>query len=141
MQTRVIVESANKSLDPVQAFNEAAKLLANATGAVNCKILSLDNKKRLRIPGVLETAGHPDYQPLLTRIETEIPETPYSQDGGPIIFTVDGQPHQITITMHAGAPNGVIWLQSPETENTLPPREAPSIAGQRSLRLLSQILA
>ncbi|MSP41783.1 MAG: diguanylate cyclase [Alphaproteobacteria bacterium] len=133
MQAREIVEAANKSLDPVQAFNEAAILLAHATGAARCKILSLDNKKRLRILGVSETAGHQDYQPVLTRIELELHEMQYGQDCDPIIFQEDGQTHQITITMHAGAPNAVIWLQNPETENTPPPEDAPSQAGQRSL--------
>lgn len=132
LQARAIIEAANKSLDPVQAFNEAAALLAKSSGVSHCAILGLDNKKRLRILGSSEP-GAGNHPSVLSRIELEILDLQYRLDCNPIDFTENGLTHQILFTMHGGAPNGVIWLQTPAgvTGGELP--FTPSEAGHRTL--------
>jgi diguanylate cyclase (GGDEF)-like protein/PAS domain S-box-containing protein len=132
LQARAIVEAANKSLDPVQAFNEAAALLASASGASRCAILGLDNKKRLRVLGISEPRGG-DHPSVLCRIELEILDLQYRLDCAPISFVEDGQTHQIIFTSHAGVPNGVIWLQNPAADTGGPLPFTPSDSNHRTL--------
>ena len=115
-QVRAIVDAAHSSLDPAAAFSKAATLMASATGASQCSILSMDNKQRLRVLGESNSANNPENRVMFTRIELEIQDAISRNDADSIIFREAGVLHQVALTTHAGAPNGAIWLQNPESE-------------------------
>lgn len=115
-QVRAIVDAAHSSLDPAVAFSEAATRLASAIGALQCIIMSLDNKRRLRVLGASSSVNNSENLVMLSRVELEIQDAVSKNGGEPLSFSEAGVLHQVTLTTHAGVPNGAIWLQNPEKE-------------------------
>ncbi len=112
-QVRAVVDATHRTLDPAAAFCEAACIVAKAEGALFCSILALEKNQRLRELGMWPSGCGAVNPAPLPRVEQALEETPAGDNATPIRFASDGRQHQLVITSHGGARNGVIWLQTP----------------------------
>lgn len=136
-QVRAIVDATRLSLDPVTAFSNAAALFTQATGAIYCAILGLDNKRRLRILGASSPDSAQPNSVELTRIELALDESPPGNESATFEFTERGFRNTVTVTAHGSTANGVIWLKfsqadisdrNPPIPDALPDSLAGSVA-------------
>ncbi|MEQ1888440.1 MAG: diguanylate cyclase [Alphaproteobacteria bacterium] len=137
-QVRAIVDATHRSLDPFAAFSDAASLLADATGAIYCSILGIDNRKRMRALGVSSSFGVQPHPAELARIEVAIHEASIENDAASLDFTDSGCINHVTITAHGSAPNGAVWLKFPVIAQ---PDLAPVIPQDNGRDTLAQSVA
>lgn len=132
-QVRAIVDATHRSLDTLAAFSEAASILASQADATHCVIMSLDRQHRLRVLGASTAYGDaPNYEKL-AHLELRMHQSVIEHDPAPIVFMDCGFHNHLVITSHGGAPNGAIWLRSPENAFLEKPSMAPPGAPALSL--------
>ncbi len=118
-QVRAIVDATHRTLDPEEAFSDAADILAREAGAIHCAILTLDSNQRVRQLGVSCPNIGALVPPDIIRLGLEGDSASARNGAQPVSFIEGQRQHQVVFTSHGGKPNGAIWLLF--SENPVPP--------------------
>ncbi len=116
---RAIVDATHRTLNPEDAFCDAADILLREAGAVHCAILTQDTTPRVRELGVSCPNISGLEIPDIIRLGLEGSADCAGNGDRQINFNEGGRQHQVVFTTHGGRRNGAIWLLFPE--NPIPP--------------------
>jgi len=118
-QVRAIVDATHRTLNPEEAFSDAADILVREAGAIHCAILVLDTNQRVRELGVSWPNTGALVPPDIILHGLEGNAVCARNGAQPISFIEGHRRHLVVFTTHGGKPNGAIWLLF--SENPAPP--------------------
>ena len=123
-QVRKVIDATHGTLDTVTAFNKAAAIIAENSGAVHCAILSLVNQHTSLLGSSTPMDGAVIPGNVLEGLRSG---AMLAEEEEMLCIQENGGQHQLCFTFYAGIANGAIWLRYPEDWQ---PRQAPQFMPQ-----------